>query len=51
MQTTMIVKTDFQETPLKDFKDLYCLTIDAQQDDISYGKMYMMLYIPKIGKS
>ena len=51
MQTTVTVRTDFQETIFKDFKDLYCVSIQAKQDDRSYGNMYMLMHIPKIGKS
>ncbi|MBV8661235.1 MAG: prepilin-type N-terminal cleavage/methylation domain-containing protein [Candidatus Dependentiae bacterium] len=42
---------DQKENPLKDFKNLYLIAIQAQQDESEYGRLYVFTYIPEVLKA
>ena len=49
---TIKIKTrqDFRDTPLKDYKDLYLISTQANNGDKEYGRSYVFVYIPKVPK-
>ena len=57
MKIKINTKSDFsssddqKENPLKDFKNLHVITVEAQQDENEYGKLYVFTYIPEVAKT
>lgn len=42
--------SDFKETPLKNYKNLYLIEVQAANQDKEYGHAYYFTYIPKVAK-
>ena len=49
---TIKIKTrsDFKDTPLKDYKNLYLISTQANNADKEYGRSYTFVFIPKVAK-
>ncbi len=50
MTVSITTKSDFSESSLKNFKNLHFIVATAKNDDQDYGKLYMLLHIPKVTK-
>ena len=50
MTVTIKTRSDFKETILKDYHDLYLIKVHALHEEQDYGTLYAFTYIPKVPK-